>query len=231
MKTLFDSDYLSIGQVQVGLLRSSDVKFALTLHYLNGNCSWRVTTHIAGFVREEELSIGPQIKIRGEGQLVLFNLKCVVDESVKLHAVITLYGELTLTFEFPVIAMNNDVLHCIDTIPAPGNVMLDTNKKILQWNHVFQPSDLPPDFELVHVYNITYLVHVSDKDTRTSVNVLGSRSLNLDDEPVLLNGCAEQEFVVQAVINNELYSENSSVVSGNFSVGKCSQFSDVYICV
>ena len=45
---------------------------------------------------------------------------------------------------------------------------------------------------------------------------------------MVLNGCEEQEFVVQAVINNELYSENSSVVSGNFSVGKYSQFS-VYL--
>ena len=204
----------------------------MTLRYLNSNCSWRITTNALGRIKEEELSLGPQTQIRGEGQSLKVDLKCVVDESVKLHAVITLYGELTLTFEFSILAMNNDVLHCIDTIPAPEDITLDTNKKILQWNHVFQPSDLPPDFELVHDYNITYLVHVSHRngvDTRTSVNVPGSRSLNLDNEPVVLNGCAEQEFVVQAVINNELYSENSSVVSGNLSVGKCSQFSDVYI--
>ena len=113
-----------------------------------------------------------------------------------------------------VIAVNNDVLHCKDTIPAPDNITLDTNKKILEWNHVFQPSDLPPDFELSHDYNITYLVHVSDKDTVTSVNVPGNRNYVV----IVLNGC-EEEFVVQAVINNELYSENSSVVSGNFSVG------------
>ena len=112
------------------------------------------------------------------------------------------------------------------SVPAPENVTLDTDNKILQWNHIFQPSDLPPDFELVHNYNITYLVRVSDKDTVTSVSVPGNRSyLNLDDEPVVLNGCEEQEFVVQAVINNEFYSENGSVVSGNFSVGKYSQFS------
>ena len=91
---------------------------------------------------------------------------------------------------------------------------MDTNKKILEWNHVFQPSDLPPDFELSHDYNITYLVHVSDKDTITSVNVPGNRNY----VAIVLNGC-EEEFVVQAVINNELYSENSSVVSGNFSFG------------
>ena len=109
-----------------------------------------------------------------------------------------------------------------DTVPAPENVTLDTNNTLLKWNHVFQPSDLPPDFELVHDYNTTYLVHVSyrnDVDTHRSVNVSGSRSLNLDEEPVVLNGCEEQEFAVQAVINNELYSQNSSIVSGNN--GKC----------
>ena len=65
-----------------------------------------------------------------------------------------------------------------------------------------------------------------DGDTITSLIVPGNRSyLLLDEEPVVLNGCEEQEFVVQVVINNELYSENSSVVSGNFSVGKYSQSS------
>ena len=115
-----------------------------------------------------------------------------------------------------------------ESVPVPENVTLDTDNKLLQWNHIFQPSDLPPEFELVHDYNIIYLVRVSDKDhdTITSVNVPGNRSyLLLVEEPVVLNGCEEQEFVVQAVINNELYSQNSSVVSGNFSVGKYSQFS------
>ena len=76
------------------------MKSALTLHYLKGNCSWRSLTNIGGFVKEEELRLGPRIKIQGVGQN-FFNLKCVVDENVQLHSVITLYGEFTLTFEFP----------------------------------------------------------------------------------------------------------------------------------
>ena len=93
MKSAFNND--TTGQVQAGLLSGSDV---LTLRYLNGNCSWRVTADIEGVVREEKLSISPQIQIRGVGQ-TMFDLKCVVDENVLLQTVITLYGELTLTFD------------------------------------------------------------------------------------------------------------------------------------
>ena len=107
-----------------------------------------------------------------------------------------------------------------DTIPAPENVTLDTDGRLLQWNHIFQPSDLPPDFELVHDYNIAYLVHIYDVGTGMSVDIsVGRNYLDLDDEAVVLNGCEEQEFVVQAVIGSRV-SENSSSVSGNFSVGE-----------
>ena len=110
-----------------------------------------------------------------------------------------------------------------DTIPAPEDVTLDTDGRLLQWNHIFQPSDLPPDFELVHDYNIAYLVHIYDRNdvgTGMSVDIpVGQNYLDLDDEAVVLNGCEEQVFVVQAVIGSRI-SENSSSVSGNFSVGE-----------
>ena len=49
---------------------------------------------------------------------------------------------------------------------------LDTGGRILHWNPILQPSDLPPDFELVHDYNIAYLIHMYDKDdVDTSVTV------------------------------------------------------------
>ena len=48
---------------------------------------------------------------------------------------------------------------------------------------------------------------------------VGQNYLDLDDEAVVLNGCMEQVFVVQAVIGSSV-SENSSSVSGNFSVGE-----------
>ena len=96
----------------------------------------------------------------------------------------------------------------------------------MQWNHIFQPSDLPPDFELVHDYNIAYLVHKYDRDdvgTSMSVDIpVGQNYLNLNDEAVVLNGCEEQVFVVQSVIGSRV-SENSFPVSGNFSVGEFSQ--------
>ena len=44
---------------------------------------------------------------------------------------------------------------------------------------------------------------------------VGQNYLDLDDEAVVLNGCEEQEFVVQAVIGSRV-SENSSAVSGEF---------------
>ena len=102
---------------------------------------------------------------------------------------------------------------------------MDTGSRILHWNPILQPpSDLPPDFELVHDYNITYLVHMYDKDdvdTAISVNVpVDSKNLNLDDESIEINSCNEQEFVVQAVVNNS-HSDNSSAVSGNFTDGEC----------
>ena len=112
-----------------------------------------------------------------------------------------------------------------DTIPAPEDVTLDTDGRLLQWNHIFQPSDLPPHFELVHNYNIAYLVHIYgriDVGTGMSVDIpVGQNYLDLDDETVVLNGCEEQEFVVQAVIGSRV-SENSSAVSGNFFVGEFS---------
>ena len=54
---------------------------------------------------------------------------------------------------------------------------------------------------------------------------VGQNCLDLDDEAVVLNGCEEQEFVVQAVIGSRV-SENSFSVSGNFSVGEF--FSIIY---
>ena len=48
---------------------------------------------------------------------------------------------------------------------------------------------------------------------------VGQNYLDLDDEVIVLNGCEEQVFAVQAVIGSRV-SENSSSVSGNFSVGE-----------
>ena len=104
-------------------------------------------------------------------------------------------------------------------LPAPNNVTLVNvnGNKLLQWSHVLQPSGLPPDFELIHNFNITYLVHIKysrdgGTETVTTVDVSGDENyLNLD----VLDICKRLEFAVQAVINTGLYSPNStqSVIS------------------
>ena len=86
------------------------------------------------------------------------------------------------------------------------DVTLPTNNKTFQWTNILQPFDLPPDFKIVHNYNISYQVHVYDKDGVSSVNVPGNY-FNLRNE------CEERNFTVQTVINDELYSDNSSVIS------------------
>ena len=80
----------------------------------------------------------------------------------------------------------------------------------MQWSYILQPY-LPPDFELVHHFDITYLVHTRNDGVEavTTVNVPGDRNyVSLD----MVDTCKRHEFAVQAVINNELYSVNSSVV-------------------
>ena len=52
---------------------------------------------------------------------------------------------------------------------------------------------------------------------------VGQNYLDLDDEAVVLNGCEEQEFVVQAVIGSRV-SENSSSVSGNFCASEYNNY-------
>ena len=70
-----------------------------------------------------------------------------------------------------------------------------------------------------------YLVHIYDRNdvgTGMSVDIpVGQNYLDLDDEAVVLNGCDEQVFFVQAVIGSRV-SENSSAVNGSFSVGEFS---------
>lgn len=95
-----------------------------------------------------------------------------------------------------------------DDIPAPVNVTLDTHSKTLQWSHALLPPKLPSDFILVRDYNVSYQVYRYGGGSVTSVNTPGSY-LNLEN---VLNECEEQKFTVQAVINDELYSDNSSVI-------------------
>lgn len=103
----------------------------------------------------------------------------------------------------------NEHFYVSDDIPAPTNITLNDNK-ILQWSHAFQPQ-LPPDFELVHNYDISNKVHAYDKsDVITSVDV-PENYLNLENGSLVLNVCEQEKFSVQAVINN-VHSKDSSFV-------------------
>jgi hypothetical protein len=135
--------------------------------------------------------VGPQILLQNSETANAYNIKCKVNDVVRLHADVTILG----------------------IVPAPNNVTVDNDGKLLQWSYVLQPSNLPSDFKLLHDFNITYLVHVKfDRDDGveavTTITV-PALYLNLD----VLDMCKRQEFTVQAVINNELKSENRSVVS------------------
>ena len=81
-----DGDLLIVtGQVEIGILSG----FSSTLRYLNGNCSWRVTTILAGNEFDQPLSVGPQITLVGEDEGADdFNLKCVTEEGEKLNVII-----------------------------------------------------------------------------------------------------------------------------------------------
>ena len=76
-------------QLEIGILDG----FSSTLHYLNGNCSWRITINVVGTVIDQEVSVGPQITlVGGDGGSDSFTLKCVTEEGEKLNANINVHG-------------------------------------------------------------------------------------------------------------------------------------------
>ena len=90
-------------------------------------------------------------------------------------------------------------------------------------------SDLPPDFELDHDYNIAYLVHIYDRNdvgTGMSVDIpVGQNYLDLDDEAVVLDSCEEYTFVMQALIGSRV-SGNSTALN---AVSKFSSYCNIPI--
>ncbi|CAI8020971.1 hypothetical protein GBAR_LOCUS12488 [Geodia barretti] len=129
------------GQMEIGILNG----FSSTLRYLNGNCSWRVTTIAAGNEVEVELSVGPLTTLVGGdgGTDDDFTLKCITEEGEQLNAII--------------------VTHTLETIPQPTIIALDYETGILDWSHPFHP-DLPVDFEIIHQFRVVYLVNETDRE-------------------------------------------------------------------
>ncbi|CAI8024278.1 hypothetical protein GBAR_LOCUS14113 [Geodia barretti] len=163
--------------------------FSSTLRYLNGNCSWRVTTIAAGIEVEVEVSVGPQrTLVGGEGDTERFTLKCVTEEGEQLNAII--------------------VTHTLETIPQPTIIALDYETGILDWSHPFHP-DLPVDFEIIHQFRVVYLVNETDRDSgETMMSHESSLSVSR-----LLDHCRRQEFTVQTLVNDIFYSQSSSYLT------------------
>ena len=68
--------------------------YSSTLHYLNGSCSWRITTRTAGVDLDQEVSVGPQATlVGGDGGNDRFTLKCVTEEGEQLKARIITHGK------------------------------------------------------------------------------------------------------------------------------------------
>ena len=105
--------------------------------------------------------------------------------------------------------------HFTAEIPPPTDVSITT--EILEWGHVFQPSDLPTDFVLIPEVTISYIVYVTDTSSAIMIS-LPTHNNSLDISDIMINSCTRQDIAVQTLINNQLHSPNSSsIYISNFS--------------
>ena len=84
---------------------------------------------------------------------------------------------------------------------------------MLTWNHIiFQPLDLPYEFDLDHGFTISYLVNVTDRgNSGERVESLASSETSINVSQYL-DHCKSQEFTVQALVNETL-SQSSSFLT------------------
>ena len=74
-------------------MRRADLNDVVTIHYLNGNCSWKFISRLGGHIVEVDAGEGSQVQVSGRDVASFYQVKCVVGEKVLLHATITAYGE------------------------------------------------------------------------------------------------------------------------------------------
>jgi hypothetical protein len=174
----------ALATVEIGRLRDSSA----TLRYLDGNCTWTLAGDVGGRPAEF-VEVGPQITLGGNNE---FRVKCAVNETEILHTVFTLHEK--------------------ERVPSPTSIILDVDREILQWSHMFQPSGIAPDFELTTDTNVSYLVYVRDRDSGETGEPLATdqTSLNISH---LLDYCRRLEFAVQALVNGQFSSPNSTYSS------------------
>ena len=78
---------------------------------------------------------------------------------------------------------------------------------------MFHPSDLPPEFEIVHEHNISYLVNVSDRDSGEGEESLPSQETSLNISQ-FLDHCKRQDLSVQALVNGH-FTQSSSYLANS----------------
>ena len=73
--------------VEIGVMSRSDLNdVVLTLHYFNGNCSWKFISSLGGQIVEANAGEGSQIRGNGGEVPRFYQVKCVVGQKVLLHA-------------------------------------------------------------------------------------------------------------------------------------------------
>ena len=80
---------------------------------------------------------------------------------------------------------------------------------MLHWSHPFHP-ELPVDFDIVHEHSVSYSVTVVHSESGESEETMMSpvTSLNISQ---LLDNCRRLEFTVQTVVNDQYFSQTSSL--------------------
>ena len=79
--------------VQFATLRDTILNSSSTLHYLNGNCTWTITIDLGEF-NAVGVFMGPQLPLLNSELTNGYEIKCEVNNSVTLHAMVTVLGEL-----------------------------------------------------------------------------------------------------------------------------------------
>ena len=154
--------------------------------------------------------MGPQRILFGRGDRALYTLRCQIDDTTLLDAVITNHGKCIKLIKR---AYSFLFLTDIDDIPAPSDISLDDDSETLEWRHVYQSPSLPAGFELTTDINISYLVNVSDRDSGERKESLPSQETSLNISQ-FLDHCKRQELSVQALVNGH-YSQSSSYLTNS----------------
>ena len=187
--------------MEIGILRG----VSSTLNYIPGSCSWIITLNIGGIVANIT-EISQQRILEGTGAVDMFPLKCVVNGIDQLTALVIVYGKSEDHY-----CEHFTTFTEINEVPSPVTLSLDGVSGIVSWSHVFQPSDLPSEFELNHGFTISYLVNVTDRDSSGErVESLASNETSLNVSQYL-DHCSRQEFTVQALVNGILSQSRSFI--------------------